>query len=401
MSCALPCRSQQEILEGEPLRFQVGDSVACKTCRTKWQDGEIVQRWWRHPGNHTFYPYQVQLRSDKRLIYVPVDNDDVIRKIERAWWEILREQHDFSDEEFVERIDKLSKGNNLDAHTYDGETALLWALRSNLHAVANALLRLKVDPNCAGRNGDRALNVVVSRYSGAALVHFTKALLVAKANPQLQDKDPNKNPDYDSKSFKEREWHRTALHYAAEQGHITIMPLLLEARALLDKQDAQYKMPLHLAIESQEMNAIRWLIDSKADVSTGHMEVGLATSPLIDAAYRNDQVLIHLLISAKADLDHRGKQGMTALHVAARGRHAGAVRILVEARADITLKADGKSAGEFAFKNGLFETAALLGYTEEHSTCTGDAVLPSPLLDAKTRAMLFLDEPPPKHPRAS
>eukprot|EP00931_Biecheleriopsis_adriatica_P051429 TRINITY_DN29827_c0_g1_i1.p1 TRINITY_DN29827_c0_g1~~TRINITY_DN29827_c0_g1_i1.p1 ORF type:complete len:402 (-),score=59.26 TRINITY_DN29827_c0_g1_i1:96-1301(-) len=401
MSCASPCRSQQEILEGEPPRFQVGDSVACKTGRTKWQDGEIVQLWWRHPGNRIFYPYQVQLRSDKRLIYVPVDDDDIIRKIERTWWEFLREQHDFSDEEFMERIDKLSKGRNLDARTHDGETALLWALKSRLPAVVSMLLRRKADPNCEGQNCERALNVVVSRYSGAALTDFTKALLAAKSNSQLQDKDSSKDPDYGSKSFKEPEWHRTALHYAAEQGHTQIMAFLLEARALLDKQDAQYKMPLHLAIESQNMNAINWLIDSKADMNTGHIEVGLATSPLIDAAYRNDQDLIHVLINAKANLDHRGKQDMTALHVAARGRHAGAVRILVEAGADITLRAGGKTAGWIAFKNGLSETARLLGYTEEHSTVTGDSILPSPLLDAKTRTMLFLDEPPPKYPRAS
>merc|ERR1711920_788481 len=130
-----------------------------------------------------------------------------------------------------------------------------------------------------------------------------------------------------------------------------------EARALLDKQDAQYKMPLHLAIESQEMNAIQWLIERQADMNRGHMEIGLATSPLIDAAYRDDQVLMNVLIKARANLDLRGKQDMTALHVAARGRHAGAVRILVEAGADVTLKAGGNSAGELAFKNGLSETA--------------------------------------------
>merc|ERR1711877_10794 len=114
-----------------------------------------------------------------------------------------------------------------------------------------------------------------------------------------------------------------------------------------------YKMPLHLAIENKENDAALLLIDSRADINSGHMEIGLETTPLIDAAYRDDQALMQLLINAKASLDHAGKQGMTALHVAARGRRSIAARILIAAGADATVQARGKTAGELAFKNGL------------------------------------------------
>mmetsp|Transcript_7579 Transcript_7579/g.14042 ORF Transcript_7579/g.14042 Transcript_7579/m.14042 type:complete len:400 (+) Transcript_7579:61-1260(+) len=385
MSCASTSRSLMEIEEGEPLRFQVGDSVVCKTCRTTWEDGEIVQLWWRHPEKHVFHPYQVKLRTDERLIYVPVDDDDVIRKIESVWWETLKDcWDDLSDNEVVNLIGKLSTGKNLDAQSWDGETALLWALKCDWQAAVHALLGLKVDPNCAGTNCDRAINVAVSRFSGSAQADLTKALLEAKANPRLQDKDPDKDPDFNSTSFQEREWHRTALHYAAEQGHVGIMRLLVDARAELNMQDAQYKMPLHLAIESKKLDAVRLLIDSQADINTGHIEIGLATSPLIDAAYRDDQALMRLLIDAKANLNHRGKQDMTALHVAARGRHTGAVRILAAAGADTTLMAGGKSSGEIALKNGLSEMATLLGYMGERKK--GEAA--SQVLGARTRAIL-------------
>lgn len=398
MSCASSCRSLREIEEGELLRFRVGDSVICKTCRTTWEHGEIVQLWWQHPGNRVFHPYQVKLRAGQRLIYVPVDDDDVVCKVERVWWEGLREQDGLSDEEVVKLIGKMSTGKNLDAPSYDGETALLRALKCNWHSAVHALLGLKVDPNCAGKNCDRPINVVALHYSGAAQADLTKALLEAKANPQLQDKDPNKDPDYSSTSFQEREWHRTALHYAAEQGHVGMMRQLVDARAELDTKDAQYKMPLHLAIENKELDVVRLLIDRRADISMGHVEIGLATSPLIDAAYRDDQTLMHLLINAKANLDHRGKQDMTALHMAARGRHAVAARILVEAGADTTLMADGKSCGELALKNGLSETATLLDYMGKHSGKKGEAA--SLVFDAKTRAMPFLGEPDAKHRRA-
>lgn len=365
-------------------------------------DGEIVRLWWQHPEKRVFHPYQVKLRTDQRLIYVPVDNDDVIRKIERAWWEELRETDDLADDELVKQLVKLSTAKNLDAQRHDGETALLFALKCHWHAAVHALLGLKVDPNCAGKNCERAINVVASRFSGAVQADLTKVLFEAKANPQLQDKDPNKDPDYHSVSFQEREWHRTALHYAAEGGHTGMMRLLVDARAELNVQDAQYKMPLHLAIESKELDAVCLLIDSRADINTGHIEIGLATSPLVDAAYRGDQALMQLLIGARANLDHRGKQDMTALHMAARGRHAGAARILVEAGADTTLVAGGKSGGELAFKNGLSETVALLlgSIGEEHSDRRNGEEAASQVLEAKTRTIPCCGEPDAKHRRA-
>jgi len=369
------------------LRFHVGDSVKCKIGRTCWQDGDIVRLWWQHPVEKSFHPYQVKLRSDQRLIYVPVDDDECIRKIERAWWEKLMARDEPGAGEDV--LEDLSVGKNLDAKSYDGETALLCALRLRWCAGVHTLLRLKADPNCAGRNGDRALNVAVLSFAEAAQAELTKALLEAKANPQLQDKDPNKDPDFQSKSFQEREWHRSALHYAAEQGRTGIMRLLLDARAEVNVQDAQYKMPLHLAAENSEGDAVRMLIDNRADMNSGHMEIGLNTSPLIDAAYRDDQALMQLLINAKASLDQRGKQDMTALHVAARGQRTVAARILVTAGADTTLTVRGKTAGELAFKNGLLDLAALLGYSGEQDG--EQAASKRQKLDAETRAMLFMD----------
>eukprot|EP00928_Gymnodinium_smaydae_P083123 TRINITY_DN66383_c0_g1_i1.p1 TRINITY_DN66383_c0_g1~~TRINITY_DN66383_c0_g1_i1.p1 ORF type:complete len:400 (-),score=56.26 TRINITY_DN66383_c0_g1_i1:23-1222(-) len=399
MSCASACRSREEIEEGKPLRFQLGDSVICKIDPTTWADGEIVQPWWQHPGNSMFYPYRVKLQFNQKLIIVPKDSEEIIRKIERAWWETLKGQDDLSDDEVVEAIERLGAGKDPNAQSFEGQTALMWALKRNLHGPVNALLRLKADPNCAGQNSERALNIVISRYSGAALTSFTQALLAARADPSLQDKDPNRDPACGSRSFKEREWHRSALHYAAEQGNVDVMRLLLDARAEPNLQDGQYKIPLHLAIESENLDAVHLLINSKADMNVGHIAVGMATTPLIDAVYRNDQPLVHLLISAKADLNHKGKQDMTALHVAARGRRKDIAAKLVEAGADTTLTAGGKTAGDLAFKNGLADLATLLGYAGESSGSRIQSA--SQLLDAQTRAMLFIDEPPAKQQRPS
>merc|ERR1740129_1765658 len=131
--------------------------------------------------------------------------------------------------------------------------------------------------------------------------------------------DPDKDPDFDSVSFREKEWHRGALHYAAAAGETGAMQLLLDAHADPNLQDGQYKMALHLAIEGGKEKAVRLLIDRSADLNSGTIETGLTTSPLIDAAYRNDLNLMRLLISGKANLDQQGKQDMTALHMAGTG----------------------------------------------------------------------------------
>mmetsp|Transcript_126200 Transcript_126200/g.281520 ORF Transcript_126200/g.281520 Transcript_126200/m.281520 type:complete len:99 (-) Transcript_126200:21-317(-) len=98
---------------------------------------------------------------------------------------------------------------------------------------------------------------------------------------------------------------------------------------------------------------------------------------------------MHLLINAKASLDQRGKQDMTALHVAARGKRSAAARILVTAGADTTLTARGKTAGELAFKNGLLDVAALLGYRGGQDG--EQAASKRQKFDTEARAKLFLD----------
>jgi len=371
------------------LRFKKGDHVACKTGRDSWEAGRIVMLLWKEPwpGGDT-HPYQVRM-GDGRLIYVPVDDDTLVKKIERAWWEDLMLREDLSDEQGCQMLRQLSKGHDIDAKNFDGETVLLAALRYRWTAGVHELLEMEADPNCEGQKSERALNLAVQNDVGYPVL--TVALLQARADPRLQDRDPHKDPEYDSKSFVENEWHRTALHYAADSGAAATMQILLDARAEVNVKDAQYKLPLHLAIEAGQKHVLSLLIQSRSDINIGNMDTGLKTSALIDAAYRNDLGLISLLINARASLDQRGKQDMTALHVAARGRHAEATKLLVEAGADRALLVGGKTAGELAFKNGLRETAALLGYVGTESDAKRGGATSVDCMDAETRSMLFLE----------
>jgi len=77
------CKSDPELRDRQikALRFKVGDSVECNT-HIGWQKGEIVAYLYRDgsmPAGMTA-PYQVKLENGTK-IYVPLDVDDLIRKV--------------------------------------------------------------------------------------------------------------------------------------------------------------------------------------------------------------------------------------------------------------------------------------------------------------------------------
>lgn len=77
------CVVTPEVLEKKKkmLRFQIGDTVECKTGEG-WSKGEVVALMYRDeympPG--MVAPYQVKLESNGSLIYAPADEDTLVRK---------------------------------------------------------------------------------------------------------------------------------------------------------------------------------------------------------------------------------------------------------------------------------------------------------------------------------
>jgi len=189
-----------------------------------------------------------------------------------------------------------------------------------------------------------------------------QALLEARADPNAQDRDLGRDPELKSKSFEERDRHRTALHYCAAWDYTAAAELLLKARADPTIIDGQYMTPLHLAIDegcSREMVSL--LLAGKSDPDKGNMVIGLNSSYLLEAARSGDSDLAAALIHAKANVDLAGKNGMTPLIMAVRCGKVNVAQLLIEAGCDTTLKAMGKTAGEFALKSPDSSMAQLLG----------------------------------------
>mmetsp|Transcript_73734 Transcript_73734/g.140376 ORF Transcript_73734/g.140376 Transcript_73734/m.140376 type:complete len:566 (-) Transcript_73734:58-1755(-) len=275
--------------------------------------------------------------------------------------------------------------NDVNETDSNGYVALMEAIRLNWHAAVSELIGMRADLNIAARSKVHPLHLAITHGKDTLQI-----LLAAKAEPNCQDVDPDDDPDLTSRTFERRLQHRTPLHYACAAGNADAVSLLVRSRAKLDIQDAQSKSPLHLAIEEGRSEIIDLLLQYQADVNLGNMESGMNNSPLMDAARVGKHDLVAQLISARAEVDKQGKQGMAAVHFAARSGHVAVAQLLVAARADTMQQSQCGTALQLARKNGGGELLRAFDYYGEASTDYG-SITSIAMLDASQRAALFLE----------
>eukprot|EP00913_Durusdinium_trenchii_P033331 g31204.t1 len=175
---------------------------------------------------------------------------------------------------------------------------------------------------------------------------------------------------------------RGALHLAAEEGHVSCLRLLLEARADKDAALDDYT-PLHLATRNGHVEVVETLLKFgvEKDTSTregatplhvaslqGHAEVvrsllqagadkDKATfdegfTPLHLACHRGSLEVIQMLLAAGANKDTTLSNGQTPLHSAANVGHLEVVRLLLSVGAAYVLTPDGLSPLHVAAHEG-------------------------------------------------
>ncbi|CAK0792258.1 unnamed protein product, partial [Prorocentrum cordatum] len=216
---------------GSDPRFAVGTRVICQTA-DGWQPGRVVALWWRHPDFPPDFsaPYQVELESNGTLIFVPQDTDQLCRMRVILWWERLFEAGSATEAELREAAVRAGPGA-IDEANHAGATALLECARLGRGGCVRALLELGANASLADREGRAPLHhAVMFQTDDAEVVSgMVRSLLAHRADPNAQDQDPDKDPEYTSKTFDEREMHRSALHYCAADGNIAAARSLLEA----------------------------------------------------------------------------------------------------------------------------------------------------------------------------
>ena len=183
---------------------------------------------------------------------------------------------------------------------------------------------------------------------------------------------------------------RTAIHYAARKNDTSALHALLlhdEAGAVIDAHDGVGESPMKLAIQSEAGAAVAQLIfygagdpDGSAKellklsadrgsyaavkgvLGIGSKDVKYGRTSLHWAVWRGEAAVMESLLQNKVEVEAKGKDGLTALHLAARCGCDSAVEFLIR-RLGAELNAesgDGNTALHLTCAGGHGSTAELL-----------------------------------------
>jgi ankyrin repeat protein len=133
-----------------------------------------------------------------------------------------------------------------------------------------------------------------ARQNDAAQV---RGLLANDGNPNQTDQDS-----------------RTAMHYAAMNGNLTIIAILIKAKARLDVKDKLGNTPLHLAADRNQAEAAQLLLDVGVPVDAENKN---GMTPLMVAANRGSIEVVQALLAkgasvTKTDFTGRDAAGWAA-----------------------------------------------------------------------------------------
>ena len=151
----------------------------------------------------------------------------------------------------------------------------------------------------------------------------------------------------------------TALHFAAQEKHLEVMQVLIDAGADIETRNDDGRSPLHVACISGALTTVKMLVEAGADVRATDAE---RATCLIIAAYCGHTDTVRYLVGLPdVDLNHEGSRNSTALHFAVEEKHADVVQVLIDAGADVETKNDeGHSPLIVASLSGELTTMKML-----------------------------------------
>ena len=132
---------------------------------------------------------------------------------------------------------------------------------------------------------------------------------------------------------------KTALHFAAEGGHIKVMRVFVDRGCDVNAVKAHGHTPLHSAAAHGRTEAVRELIRLGA---TNSVVVGNYGTPLHQAALNGHVETVEAMLAEGCPIDVVNSSGGTALHFAAAGGHVEVVKVLVDRGCDVNaVETDG------------------------------------------------------------
>jgi len=118
---------------------------------------------------------------------------------------------------------------------------------------------------------------------------------------------------------------RTALHLAAVNGKTALVEMLIKAKANPNIKDKKDQIAIQIAAQNDEPEIVRLLIADKSDVPDVFVAATAGATDRLATLVKENANSVKL----------KNKQGLTALHVAAREGHADSVKTLIAGGADV------------------------------------------------------------------
>jgi len=153
----------------------------------------------------------------------------------------------------------------------------------------------------------------------------------------------------------------SALHLALSKRNFDVARKLIEAGCDINlvSQIGVSGTALHYAIIKDNLDMVKLLLEKKADVNIVEEETGY--SPLFLAASREQVDMMHVLLGAGPDVNLADYEGKTPLHFAAANGFGEVIKLLVDHKADVTIKnGDDETAEDVAKKVKENEIVAFL-----------------------------------------
>ena len=109
-----------------------------------------------------------------------------------------------------------------------------------------------------------------------------------------------------SKDHLNNGWHyrnSIALHYAAQQGHLSVVEYLVNQKADINAKTQKDSTPLHYAAQNGYLNVVEYLVNQKADINAKDED---NSTPLHKAAWNGYLSVVECLVNQKADINAKG-----------------------------------------------------------------------------------------------
>lgn len=210
----------------------------------------------------------------------------------------------------------MDKGAKINANSLEDEgTALHSAVSHHKGDVVRLLLDNGADVNVKNKNGDTPMHLAES-------IDVVKLLTAKGASGTAKNNDG-----------------RTPFFQAANNSRWSVAIFLLQTyETNVNEKNYMDRTPLHLAVIENSLEAVKLLLEKKADVKVKDRNGETA----LDLVMKNGRLeMISLFLKNGVDVNEKNSKGETMLYKACRSRDWDGVKFLVENGADVNEKMPG------------------------------------------------------------